>query len=105
MPWPNFCFFILAFFAGRVSANEQCRMEINIQGMKLENFVFKRMSASAPHICDIRCGQEITCQSYNYNRKEKICELNNRTKEARPESFRSAPGWFYIRRLNGRGMF
>ncbi|RMX37640.1 hypothetical protein pdam_00023809, partial [Pocillopora damicornis] len=56
-----------------------------------------------PHICDIRCGQEITCQSYNYNRKEKICELNNRTKEARPESFRSAPGWFHIRRLNGRG--
>ncbi|CAH3135072.1 unnamed protein product [Pocillopora meandrina] len=102
MLWQHFCFFILAFSVGRVCANEQCKMEINIQGMKLEKFVFKRVSALAPHICDIRCGQDITCQSYNYNRKEKICELNNRTKEARPESFRSAPGWFYIRRLNGR---
>ena len=105
MLWPNFCFFIMVFFVVRVSAKEQCRMEINIQGMKLEKFVFKRMSASAPHICDIRCGQEITCQSHNYNRKEKICELNYRTKEARPENFRSAPGWFYIQRLNGRGKF
>ncbi|XP_022808970.1 fibrillin-1-like [Stylophora pistillata] len=60
------------------------------------------MSASAPYICDIRCGQEITCQSYNYNRKKEICELNNRTKEARTVNFRAAPGWFYIRRLNGR---
>ena len=105
MLWQYFFSFILAFFVGCVCANEQCRMEINIQGMKLEKFVFKRVSALAPHICDIRCGQEITCQSYNYNRKEKICELNNRTKEARPESFRSAPDWFHIRRLNGRGMF
>ncbi|PFX18685.1 Pikachurin [Stylophora pistillata] len=70
--------------------------------MRLEKFVFKRMSASAPYICDIRCGEEIICQSYNYNRKKEICELNNRTKEARPENFRSAPDWFYIRRLNGR---
>ncbi|PFX18701.1 RNA-directed DNA polymerase from mobile element jockey [Stylophora pistillata] len=59
------------------------------------------MSASAPHICDIQCKQEITCQSYNYNRKEEICELNNRTKEARPENFRSASTWFYSGRLNG----
>ncbi|XP_022801504.1 fibrillin-3-like, partial [Stylophora pistillata] len=60
------------------------------------------MSASAPYICDIRCGEEIICQSYNYNRKKEICELNNRSKEARPENFRSVPDWFYIRRLNGR---
>ena len=58
---------------------------------------------AAPHLCDVKCGQKITCQSYNYNRKYQICELNNRTKEARPENFLSAPAWFYIRRLDGRG--
>ncbi|KAJ7388312.1 hypothetical protein OS493_038583 [Desmophyllum pertusum] len=36
------------------------------------------------------------------NTEEKYCELNNRTKEARPENFRSDPARFYIRRLNGR---
>ncbi|RMX46294.1 hypothetical protein pdam_00000496 [Pocillopora damicornis] len=61
------------------------------------------MAVAAPHICDFLCEREITCQSYNFNRKEQICELNNRTKDARPENFRSDPAWFYIRRLNGRG--
>ena len=85
------------------TANEQCRTEVNVQGMALKRSVFKRWSVAAPHLCDVKCGREIACQSYNYNRKYQICELNNRTKEARPENFPSAPGWFYIRRLNGRG--
>ena len=81
------------------TANEQSRTEVNIQGMALKRSVFKRWSMAAPHLC------EIAYQSYmyNYNRKYQICELNNRTKEARPENFLSAPGWFYIRRLNSRG--
>ncbi|XP_066026864.1 uncharacterized protein [Pocillopora verrucosa] len=75
---------------------------MNIRGMALKGFAFKRMAVAAPHICDILCEREIICQSYNFNRKEQICELNNRTKDARPENFRSDPAWFYIRRLNGR---
>ena len=94
------------FFASTmefVRANDQYRTEVNIQGVALKYSVFKRWSVAAPHLCDVKCGQKITCQSYNYNRKYQICELNNRTKEARPENFLSAPAWFYIRRLNGRG--
>ena len=99
-----YCLFLLFAFAIKsITANEQCRTEVNIRGMALKRFVFKRWSVAAPHLCDVKCGEEITCQSYNYNRKYQICELNNRTKEARPENFLSAPGWFYIRRLNGRG--
>nr|XP_058947366.1 uncharacterized protein LOC131775289 isoform X2 [Pocillopora verrucosa] len=91
-----------AFLMELVTANDQCRTEVSIQGMALKLSVFKRWSLAAPHLCDIKCEQEIRCQSYNYNRKYKICELNNRTKEARPQNFLSAPSWFYIRRLNGR---
>ncbi|CAH3156266.1 unnamed protein product [Pocillopora meandrina] len=86
-----------------VTTNDQCRTEVNIQGMALKRSVFKRWSLAAPHLCDVKCGLEISCQSYNYNPKYQICELNNRTKEAKPENFLSAPAWFYIRRLNGRG--
>ena len=86
-----------------VTANDQCRTEVNIEGMALGSSVFKRCSLAAPHLCDVKCRQEITCQSYNYNRKYQICELNNRTKEARPDNFLSAPACFYIRWLNGRG--
>ena len=30
--------------------------------------------------------------------------MNNRAKEARPEGLRLDPAWFFIQRLNGRGM-
>ena len=99
----HFRFVLFAASMEFVTANGQCRTEVNIQGMALKRSVFKRWSLAAPHLCDVKCGQEITCQSYNYNRKYQICELNNRSKEARPENFLSAPAWFYIRRLNGRG--
>ena len=87
------------------AAKDQWRTEVNIQGRALKGFAFKILLTTAPYLCDVKCEQEITCQSYNYNRENKICELNNRTKEARPENFISAPAWFYIRRLNGRGRY
>ena len=92
-------------FTNLVTAEDQCRKEINIRGMTLKGFVFKRMTVAAPRNFDFLCEREIICQSYNFNRKEQICELNNRTKDARPENFRSDPAWFYIRRLNGRGNY
>ncbi|KAL9974939.1 hypothetical protein ACROYT_G012048 [Oculina patagonica] len=60
------------------------------------------MPSTDPYKCKVICEQEITCQSYNYVIGEALCELNNRTKEARPENFRSDPARFYITRLNGR---
>ena len=105
MRWIFRYFLVCVSFTNLVIAEDQRRTEINIHGMALRGFVFKRMAVAAPHICDILCEREITCQGYNFNRKEQICELNNRTKEARPENFRSDPAWFYIRRLNGRGKY
>ncbi|XP_066026868.1 leukocyte tyrosine kinase receptor-like [Pocillopora verrucosa] len=102
MLWIFRYFLVCVSVTNLVIAEDQCRIEINIRGMTLKGFVFKRMTVAAPHICDILCEREITCQSYNFNRKEQICELNNRTKDVRPENFRSDPAWFYIRRLNGR---
>ncbi|CAH3137494.1 unnamed protein product, partial [Pocillopora meandrina] len=102
MLWIFRYFLVCVSVTSLVTAEDQCRIEINIRGMALKGFVFKRMAVAAPHICDFLCERDITCQSYNFNRKEQICELNNRTKDARPENFRSDPAWFYIRRLNAR---
>ena len=102
MRWIVSRFFL--FVINFVAANDRCRAEVNIPGMALTGFVFKKMTVTAPHMCDVKCERAITCQSYNYVRKENLCELNNRTKEARPENFLSDPARFYIRRLNGRGM-
>ena len=94
-----------SFFMNCVSAGKQCREERSIHGMALQGFIFKKFLVRAFHECDVSCETEITCQSYNYVLKEKSCELNYRTKEARPEHFRSDQARFYIRRLNERGMY
>ena len=79
-----------------VTANYQCRTEVCIQGMALKLSIIKKWSLVAPHLCDIKCEQEITGQSYNYNRKYKMCELNNRTKKARPQDFIFQPPHGFI---------
>ena len=71
----NLGFLLLASTMKSVTANDQCRTEVNIEGMALKRSVFKRWSVAAPHLCNVKCGQEIRCQSYNYNRKYQICEL------------------------------
>ena len=101
VPW----FFLFGSLMNFVTGDDRCRTEVNIPGMALKGFVFKKMSVTAPHECDIRCERDTICQSYNYAREENLCELNNRTKEARPENFRSDPARSYIRRLNARGMY
>ena len=104
MTWTYCILHLLASFTALVMAGAQCRTEISIPGMALDGFVFKIMSATAPHQCEVHCKREITCQSYNYVVGERICELNNRTKEARPLNFRPDPERFYKRRSVDRGM-
>ena len=94
------CVFLIAVFMDCVSAGEQCREERSINAMALQKFLVRAL-----HECDISCETDITCQSYNYVIGQKSCELNNRTKEARPEDFRSDPARFYKTRLSHRGMY
>ena len=105
MRWIVPGFFLFGSFINFVAADDRCRKEVSKIGMALKGYVFKTMAVTAPHKCEDICEEEITCQSYNYVIGEMLCELNNRTKETRPENFLSDPARFYIRRLNGRGMY
>ena len=49
------------------------------------------------------CEEEVKCQSYNFVIGDKVCELNNRTKEARPEDFKPDQTRFYMKRARTRG--
>ena len=104
MTWTYCILHLLASFTALAMAGAQCRTEISIPGMALDGFIFKIMSATAPHQCEVHCRREITCQSYNYVVGKRICELNNRTKEARPLNFRPDPQRFYKRCSVDRGM-
>ncbi|KAJ7379654.1 hypothetical protein OS493_014053 [Desmophyllum pertusum] len=105
MPPTVFYVYFWSVFLSCGAVLEQCRYEFNIQGMALNGFIFKKFSVRGPHVCDDRCDRELTCQSFNFVKETSTCELNNRTKEARPENFKPDPARFYIRRLNNRGRY
>ena len=86
-------------------AKMPCKTEVSVAGMALKGFVFKKVPVTAPYVCDTTCERETICQSYNYVIGEKSCELNSRTKEARPENFQPDDLRFYMGRISGRSMY
>ena len=83
---------------------QQCRNEYSIRGMMLKRHIFMAKKTTNWLKCVDRCNHDIKCQSFNYVISQAICELNKRTKEARPEDFVPDSDRFYIKRLDGRGI-
>lgn len=88
-----------------VSAAQSCAREHrSIYGKMLQGHTFRTTKASNWPQCIKNCNDEIRCQSINYDIDKGMCELNKRTKEARPEHFVSATHRVYMTRYNERGM-
>ena len=88
-----------------VTAGQQCKpAEASVQGKALKGHTFKTSVVRAPFECQVLCENELACQSYNYFLPKKICEINNRTKEARPDDFVPDENSFYMRIWPNRGM-
>ena len=98
---------IIMFLMSRIgilNASSQCHTgEHSIGGMFLRGHTFKTYRVGLPEMCYFRCEEEVTCQSYNFVIAQKICELNNRTKEATPEDFMPDQRRFYMKRSQNRG--
>ena len=81
----------VAFLMSRIGIFEaagQCHQgESSIWQKYLRGHTFKTYKVGCPAECFLKCDEELTCQSYNFHIGQKVCELNNRTKEARPEDF------------------
>ncbi|XP_029182787.2 uromodulin-like isoform X2 [Acropora millepora] len=67
--------------------NLQCKGVQSISGMMLRGHVFQEHNAASIFACSLLCNSNIRCQSINYVRSRHLCELNNRTKDPRPEDY------------------
>lgn len=76
--------------------------QYSVKGMYLRGHTFKNVRVGPHDSCYFKCTEEVTCQSYNFVIGQNICELNNRTKEARPEDFLPDETRYYMRRLTNR---
>ena len=84
-------------------SSQQCDGEYSIYGMMLRQHVYKTLNTSISPECLQACNDDIICQSFNYVISKDVCELNNRTKEARPEDYVPDSDRFYYGRVRKRG--
>ena len=86
------------------TTNEACHGESSVSGKFLKGHTFKTITVDSPTRCQMLCSQDVRCQSYNFIIGKDVCELNNRTKEARPQDFADDPWRFYMKGGFSRGM-
>ena len=83
---------------------QQCKEDEHaISGMMLRGHTFRTMRSSIAFECHQACYNNFMCHSFNYVISEELCELNNRTKEARPENFVPNSERYYVRSNKKRG--
>ena len=83
-------------------ATQQCGIDTySIYQKMLKGHTFKTFRVRPmSHDCRHACNSDVRCQSYNYVMFKDICELNNRTKEARPEDFVKDVGRYYMEKIS-----
>ena len=84
---------------------QHCKSEYSINGMMLKDHVFKEKMTADVLKCVEWCNTDVRCQSINYVVSQYICELNERTREARPHDFISDVDRLYATRVWQRGIF
>ena len=82
---------------------ETCESFQPIYGGALLHHVFQTLKVPSSIYCLRACDNDIRCQSINYVVHGEICELNNRTKEARPEAFTANSSKAYMTKFRKRG--
>ncbi|XP_058972697.2 protein NEL-like [Pocillopora verrucosa] len=80
-------------------STQQCGIDsYSVYQRMLKGHTFKTVKAR-PLLLDCKeaCTTDYRCQSYNYDWSQSICELNNRTREARPNDFVRNENRYYVR--------
>ncbi|XP_068705238.1 uromodulin-like isoform X1 [Montipora foliosa] len=81
---------------------QQCQSVHSTYGMMLRGHVFEKRTAANMLTCGQLCNADIRCQSINYVMSLHLCELNNRTKEARPNDYVQHSDRIYVTRPSER---
>ena len=88
-------------------SSQQCGIDhdtYSIYQMMLSGHTFKKFQVRPlSNDCREVCKSDVRCQSYNYAFLKDICELNNRTKEARAEDFIESSDRYYMKKASNRG--
>ncbi|CAH3166075.1 unnamed protein product [Pocillopora meandrina] len=89
-------------FSGLIA--QHCSRQVSVYEMMLQRHIFKILIVETSNTleCLTACNDEKRCQSFNFVVSKNICEMNNRTKEARPEDFVLDSDRYYYGRVRNR---
>lgn len=96
-------FFVIIFEVLHGAFSQCTAGQYSITNMMLRKHIFKTFKTSSPSQCLATCEEDARCQSFNYVITTDVCELNNRTKEARPEHFTASNSRYYFGLITNRG--
>ncbi|XP_015749474.1 PREDICTED: uncharacterized protein LOC107329265 [Acropora digitifera] len=85
-----------------VQDTDGCESFQPIYGGALLHHVYQTLRLPGSIYCLRACDDDIRCQSINHVVHGEICELNNRTKEARPEDFTTDVTKVYMKKFRKR---
>ena len=86
------------------TAGEQCEVyQVPIHGKALRGHTYKTAKVGELFRCYVRCERDPACKSCNFKHRHEICELNNETKETKPNDFITDEQSYYIKRTGGGG--
>lgn len=88
--------FLVIFYLVVTTANQCKPVKVSSAGKALKNHIFRSTAVASVFECQVLCEQDLKCQSYNFFIPEKICELNDRTKETRPQDYVTDETRFYM---------
>ena len=74
-----------------------------VQDTDARESVYQSLKVPGSIYCLRACDDDIRCQSINHVLHGEICELNNRTKEARPEALTTDDTKVYVKKFRKRG--
>ncbi|XP_068716609.1 uromodulin-like [Montipora foliosa] len=81
---------------------QQCKSVYSKYGMMLRGHVFQEINTANILTCGKLCNSNIRCQSLNYVMSRSLCELNSRTREARPDDYVQDSDRIYVTRPSER---
>ncbi|XP_068685790.1 protein kinase C-binding protein NELL2-like [Montipora foliosa] len=98
MPVTLFTLYFIVCMVASNTTGQQCKpSEVSIPGKALNGHTFKATVVSGPIQCQMLCENDPKCRSYNFHILTKNCELNDETKETKPDDFDTDDLRFYMK--------
>ena len=95
-------FYLISLVSASETTGEQCHVyQVPIRAKALRGHTYKTAKAGELFRCHVRCERDPVCKSCNFKHTQEICEMNNETRETKPNDFITDEKSYYIKRTGG----